>query len=106
MKQNPRRTNSTRRNKLRQHILATQNICYICGKPVNKNLKTPHPMSPEIDEIIPVSLGGNPYDPHNCRLAHRYCNQTKSNHTITYVRKKILEKNNHKTKQPQPTTNL
>ncbi|WP_394953237.1 HNH endonuclease [Scardovia wiggsiae] len=86
---NPRSANGNRRRKLRARILATQNTCWICGKPVDKNLKTPHPMSPEIDEIIPVSLGGSPYEYRNCRLAHRYCNQIKSNHSITYARQKL-----------------
>ena len=67
--------------------------CGICGEPVDKTLTmawgqhstrcineacpgcVPHPMRAEVDEIIPVSRGGNPYDRTNCRLAHRICNQ-------------------------------
>lgn len=35
------------------------------------------PMSPELDEIIPVARGGSPYDIDNLQLAHRICNQKK-----------------------------
>ena len=62
----------------RKIILATQSICAICGKPVDKSLKSPHPMSATIDHIIPVSRGGDLSDPENLQLAHRGCNRKKS----------------------------
>lgn len=80
---NPRRTNGARRDAIRRWVLATQDHCALCGKPVDKSLKTPHPMSAEVDEIIPVSKGGSPYDRDNVQLAHRSCNQRKSNKTQT-----------------------
>ena len=68
------------RNKKR--ILATQNICGICGKPVDMSLKYPHPMSPTIDHIIPVNgpggLKGHPSSIDNLQLAHFSCNRQKS----------------------------
>jgi len=36
-------------------------------------------MSPEADEIIPVSKGGSHIDRKNIRLAHRICNERRSN---------------------------
>ena len=36
-------------------------------------------MAPEVDEIIPVSRGGDPYDLENVQLVHRKCNRAKSN---------------------------
>ena len=42
----------------KKKILATQDICGICGKAVDKSLKYPHPLSACIDHIIPVSKGG------------------------------------------------
>ncbi|MFJ4130235.1 HNH endonuclease [Oerskovia enterophila] len=39
---------------------------------------TPHPMRAEVDEIIPVSRGGSPYERSNTQLTHRICNQRKS----------------------------
>ena len=62
----------------RQKILKTQTICGICGKPVDFSLKYPHPLSPTVDHIIPVSKGGHPSDISNLQLAHRCCNREKS----------------------------
>lgn len=61
----------------RKIVLATQTICAICGKPVDKTLKSPHPMSPTVDHIIPVTRGGHPSDLDNLQLAHRACNLAK-----------------------------
>ena len=72
------------RNK--KKIYATQTVCGICGKPVDKTLKTPHPMSAEVDELIPVSRGGDPYTFANCRLTHRICNRLKSDKTDEHAR--------------------
>ncbi len=58
-------------------ILATQSICGICGKPVDKSIKYPDPMSPTVDHIIPVSRNGDPIALDNLQLAHRYCNRKK-----------------------------
>ena len=64
------------RNKKR--ILATQNICGICGHPVDMSLKHGHPMAATIDHIIPVAKGGHPSDIDNLQLAHWTCNRQKS----------------------------
>ena len=64
--------------KAKKHILATQDTCGICGRPVDKSLKYPDPMSPVIDHIIPVDKGGHPSDPSNLQLAHMCCNRKKS----------------------------
>ena len=45
MASNPRRANGARRDAVRRWVLATQDNCALCGKPVDKSLKTPHPMS-------------------------------------------------------------
>lgn len=74
------------RNKKR--ILATQDVCGICGKPVDKKIKWPDPMSPCIDHIVPVVKGGHPSDINNLQLAHFACNRQKSD--------KILEKKSEK----------
>lgn len=75
----PRNANGHRRRQVRARVLAEESDCGICHKPVDKTLKTPHPGSPEVDEIIPVSLGGSPYDRDNCRLTHRLCNEQRGN---------------------------
>lgn len=64
------------RNK--KKIMATQTVCGICGKPVDKALRYPHPLSPCIDHIIPVAKGGHPSDIDNLQLAHWTCNRAKS----------------------------
>ena len=66
-------------DKNRLIILRTQNVCGICGRPVDKKLKWPDPLSPTIDHIIPVSRGGHPSALDNLQLAHRWCNRQKSN---------------------------
>jgi len=82
---NPRRANGHRRNQVRARVLREENDCWLCGLPVDKGLKTPDPGSPEVDEILPVSLGGDPFARANCRLAHRLriCNIRRGNGTKT-----------------------
>lgn len=68
----------TRYESNRKRILATQSVCGICGKPVDKSLSWPHPMSACIDHIIPIDKGGHPFDINNLQLAHMTCNRAKS----------------------------
>ena len=84
---NPRYRNWKRRESVRNWVLSTQDTCGICGRPVDKTLGKVrqedgtykwHPMSPVVDEIIPISKGGSPYDRDNCQLAHRICNAHKA----------------------------
>lgn len=75
-------------------VLATQSICAICGKPVDKSLKFPDPMSPTVDHIIPVSKHGDPTDLDNLQLAHRICNRLKSDKLVDPLStSKVAEKN-------------
>lgn len=83
---NPRRRNGSRRTKLRRRVLAAYDTCWICGRPVDKTLPPGHPLSGEVDEVIPVSRGGSPLEWDNLRLAHRICNQRRGNHTIQWAR--------------------
>ena len=62
----------------KKKIYATQEICGICGQRVDFGFKFPHPLSPCIDHIIPVSKGGHPSDISNLQLAHMTCNRQKS----------------------------
>lgn len=84
MKRNGRYANGHRRRKARAAVLASEDICALCKQPVDKLLRLgpdgkPHPLSPEVDEIIPFSRGGSPYSRQNLQLTHRICNQQKSN---------------------------
>ena len=70
-------------DKNKKKIYATQDICGICGRPVEKEnghwkYKYPHPLSPCIDHIIPIDKGGHPSDISNLQLAHWECNRQKS----------------------------
>lgn len=76
---NVRYANGAKRREIRRWLMHTQDTCALCGKPIDKTLKTPHPMSAEVDEIWPVSKGGSPYDRDNVQLVHRICNQRKGN---------------------------
>ena len=78
---NPRRSNGHRRNKVRRRVLAEEDTCWLCGQPVDKTLHYLEPGAPEVDEVVPVSLGGSPFDRNNCRLAHRLCNARRGNGT-------------------------
>lgn len=62
----------------RKKIIASQDICAICGQPVNKKLKYPDPLSATVDHIIPIARGGHPSDLSNLQLAHLRCNIQKS----------------------------
>ena len=63
---NPRKTNGHRRRQIIARVLAAYNTCHLCGRPVDKTLPAGLPGSPEVDELIPVSKGGSPYQFTNC----------------------------------------
>ena len=90
---NPRYANGHRRRAIRQRWKSIGAPCALCGKPIDYTLPAGHPMSFEVDEIIPVSLGGDPLDFDNTQPAHRICNQRKGNG---------LKRKGGKTKQQQP----
>ena len=67
----------SRRRKLRARLKAMRLPCAICGGPIDYDLPAGDPMSFEVDEIVPVSLGGSELDWTNLQPAHRVCNQRK-----------------------------
>ncbi len=75
----PRKINPGLRNTLRARVIAAYDTCAICGREVDKTLHHLDPLAPEVDEIVPVSRGGSPYDWDNLQLVHRICNQRKGN---------------------------
>ncbi len=86
---NPRVSNGHRRRQLRKQVLAEEDLCWLCGQPVDKTLPAGHPMAPELDEVQPVSLGGSPYLRENVRLAHRLHNQQRGNGMRTGTRPRV-----------------
>lgn len=85
-------------DKNRRIILSTQDICGICGNPVDKTYKYPHPLSAVVDHIIPINKGGHPSDINNLQLAHRWCNRQKADKLFdikkTFADKEKEVKNN------------
>ena len=79
MPANPRVSNGHKRRKARAWALAKFDHCGICGQLIDKSLPAGHPLAPEVDEIIPISKGGSPYDHDNLRLVHRICNEKRGN---------------------------
>ena len=69
--------NGSRRRKLRARLKAQGLPCAICGQPIDYDLPAGDPMSFEVDEIVPVALGGDELDWSNLQPAHRICNQRK-----------------------------
>lgn len=60
-------------------------VCQLCGKSVNPNCAWPHPMSPSIDHIIPLSQGGK-HTMRNVQLAHLECNCKRGDREPAQVR--------------------
>jgi 5-methylcytosine-specific restriction endonuclease McrA len=86
---NPRYANGARRRAVRRRVLAAYDTCHICGKPVDKTLLARDPWSAEVDELLPVSKGGSPYEFSNCKLAHRVCNELRGNKSIEWARQAV-----------------
>lgn len=83
---NPRRTNGHRRDQVRARVLGRGATCWICGMPID--LSEPHmsPLQGVVDELVPVSRGGSPYDLSNCAPAHRCCNGWRGAKPVAVVR--------------------
>lgn len=50
--------------------------CYLCSKPISKDMKAPDPMSCSLDHLVPLSVGGE-HSYANCVAAHFGCNSRK-----------------------------
>ena len=94
---NPRRANGARRTALRKRVAAMGLPCHLCHQPIDYSLTTwvdpkdgrvkRHPLSFELDELVPVSKGGSPFDMDNVAPAHRICNQRRGNKALRKARK-------------------
>lgn len=88
---NARRANGSARDALRGWLRSQGRPCWICREfgragEIDYALPPGHPMCFEVDELVPVSLGGDPLDPANVDAAHRRCNQWRGNRTVEQVR--------------------
>jgi 5-methylcytosine-specific restriction endonuclease McrA len=76
---NPLGTKRWRR--IRAQVLETAQDCALCGLPLNFDAKPASRWSPSVDHIIPLSLGGDPFDDRNLRATHHGCNSSRGNGT-------------------------
>ena len=83
-------------------ILAEQEICALCGKPVDKSLRFPNPMSASVDHIIPIAKGGDPSALSNLQLAHLICNQVKASKLTQENNKDLIKKEEKVTNRNMP----
>ena len=98
---NPRRANGARRDALRKRVASWGLPCHICKLPIDYSLTTyvdptdgktkRHPMSFELDELVPVSKGGDPLDIDNVAPAHRICNQRRGNKALVKPLKPVAD---------------
>ncbi|WP_204207653.1 hypothetical protein [Collinsella sp. An7] len=82
-KPNPRR--SYRRDVLWKRVRALGQPCWICGLPIPLDAPAGTPLAFELDELLPVSKGGDPADMANTAPAHRCCNQWRSDRSVSAV---------------------
>ena len=82
----PRYANGNARRKVRAWLKAQGNPCHLCGRAIDYSLPAGHPWSFEVDEIVPVSRGGSPYDRANVAAAHRICNERRGNKMLAAQR--------------------
>jgi hypothetical protein len=61
---------------LKEIFIRDVGICQLCSYPVLWYLKYPHPLSPSLDHIIPLSKGGT-HIKDNVQLSHLVCNKQK-----------------------------
>ena len=78
------RGNSRKREamKRRLRMLDDGDVCWLCLRPLDFDIPSPDPLSVEIDEEIPVCLGGDPLDIRGCHLVHRACNLRKGKNVL------------------------
>ena len=90
MSSNPRYANYQARVNVRRWLKAQGRPCWICrafGRTgtIDYSLPAGHPYSFEVDELVPVSLGGSPTARSNVDATHRCCNQWRGNKTVEQV---------------------
>jgi len=103
----PHNKNGHRRRELVKRVKAEEHNCALCGNPLDKTLTMdwgkhskrcvksdckgciPHPRRVEVDEDIPRSRGGSPYERKNTAAVHRECNQFKGAMTMAEAKAKL-----------------
>ena len=94
MANDPRRANGTKRNAVKRRVFREENVCHLCDQWVDKGLPRWLPGSPELDELVPIAFGGDPFDRANIKLAHRrpcYCNRLRWHGPISVARERLAK---------------
>lgn len=87
---NPRYSNGYRRRRERERWRHMRADCYICHRPIDYELKAPHPYSFVVDETIALARGGTlTHD--NSGPAHRWCNAIKGTHSLAWSRERVAQ---------------
>ena len=84
-RENPRRANGARRNKVLAWLRNQGRPCWICGHGIDYGLPKGDPRAFECDELIPVSQGGSPYSRDNVAPTHRCCNNWRRTKSVSKV---------------------
>lgn len=63
--------------------------CTICGEPIPRDARFPHPGTASIDHIIPLTKGGT-HTVGNAASAHTHCNTAKGNRDLTDARRQEI----------------
>ena len=90
-----RSINNSAWRKLRAQVLREEDVCYICGRPVDKTLPGTAPMGPQVDHIVARSEGGAVFERSNLHLVHSRCNQRKKNKNLDAIRYDELNDQQH-----------
>lgn len=90
MSSNPRYADYQGRVNVRRWLRSQYRPCWICrafGRSgvIDYSLPARHPLSFEVDELVPVSKGGSPTSRSNVDATHRCCNQWRSNRSVEEV---------------------
>lgn len=80
---NLRRAKPAMRDRLWRRVRSEERRCHLCGYPIDYGAKHLDRRAFELDELVPVSLGGDPLDYSNVDAAHRCCNQWRGNKQVT-----------------------
>lgn len=57
----------------RMHAATINEVCRLCGQPIDYRLRHPDPMAWTLEHIVPLSEGGPLLDTANYASAHRRC---------------------------------
>ena len=88
MPTNQRTANGHRRRQLKARVKAMGLPCALCGQPIDysRPYNARDPFCWVLDEILPVSKGGDPLDFRNVQPLHNRCNQIKGAKLLTSAR--------------------